>query len=76
MKRFLIALAMFSVLSAPVSAGQIPTLPEPEPPPQGVSTAISPGESPTVPGDIPSVPGDIPTLGWSALLSLFGFLTV
>jgi hypothetical protein len=71
MKRFFVAIALASVLSSTVLAGDIPSVPGPQPPPQGIATSTSPGDIPSG-GATEQFSSD----SLSALLAALGFLTV
>ena len=71
MKRSLMAIALSLFLSSSVLAGDIPSVPGPQPPPQGITSSTSPGEIPTL-GAADQFASD----AWSALLSMLGFLAV
>lgn len=80
MKHVVMTIALTCVLSSSVLAGDIPSVPGPPPPPQGITSTTSPGEIPTS-----GSPGDVPTVGaaeqlsssaLSALLTVLGFLAV
>ncbi|HBB86014.1 MAG TPA: hypothetical protein DC047_00180 [Blastocatellia bacterium] len=49
MKRFSVALALMVLVSVSASAGEIPTMGAPQPPPQQTTTTMNPGEIPSVP---------------------------
>jgi hypothetical protein len=67
------------VLSISASAGLIPTVGAPDPPPPASQGDIPSGGS-TSPGDIPSVggtsPGEIPTSGYAEQAAMSGFLAL
>ncbi|HEY2975167.1 MAG TPA: hypothetical protein VGJ48_21810 [Pyrinomonadaceae bacterium] len=75
MKRFLIAVALTSVLSSSALAGDIPCgSPSPPPAPDGTTqttTTSSPGEIPT-----DGSAEQVSDAGLSALLTVLGFLAV
>jgi hypothetical protein len=76
MKRFGLAITLSCLISAPVLAGEVPSV-GPVPTPGGSSHATS-----TAPGDIPSLgaPGEIPMVtsdaAFSALLTVLGIFAV
>ena len=79
MKRIFMTLALTCALCCSASAGEIPSVNAPAPPPPGQSTS---GTSAL--GEIPSVPGDIPSVNvaeqlsnetLTALLQALGFLS-
>jgi hypothetical protein len=71
MKRFFAALALASLLSVSVLAGEIPTLGTPQPPPQGISDSTSPGEIPTL-----GLSEQLSKATVSVLLTVLGLLSV
>lgn len=71
MKRLLTIFALTCALSVPVSAGQIPTVGTPQPPPLGSTNTTSPGDIPTS-----GTAEQIPDAALSALLSVFALLSV
>ena len=64
MKRLFMTLVLTCALCCAASAGDIPSVNAPVPPPPGQSSSGT-----SVLGEIPSVPGDIPTLGVAEQLS-------
>lgn len=76
MKKIFMTLVLTCALCCAASAGDIPSVNAPVPPPPGQSSSTT-----SALGEIPSVNGDIPTLGIAAQLSdealnaLLGFLS-
>ena len=75
MRRFLIVIALGSIFSSSALAGDIPSVPGPQPLPQEATRPISPGDlsTSTDPGEV-SIVGTSAAL--SALLTVFGLLSV
>jgi hypothetical protein len=74
MKRFLMALALTTLLAISAIAGDVSTSGSPAPPPSGATQTTTP----TSPGDIPSVGAaeQISDAALSALLTVLGFLAL
>lgn len=67
MKRLLMTMVLTCVLFVTTLAGEIPTVPLPPPPPQGMTQSTD-----------ATLPGEIPSTGWAEQMSdvaLFGLLT-
>lgn len=79
MKRFVMTIALTCVLSISASAGLIPTVGAPDPPPPAATGDVQSGGS-VSPGDIPSggatSPGDVPINGYAEQAALSGFLAM
>jgi len=75
MKRFMMTIAFTCVLSIPASAGLIPTVGAPDPPPPA---GITQGTSTTSPGEVPTggYAGQVSDAALSGLLTVLGLLVV
>lgn len=71
MKRTLASLMLTFVFCLNVYAGDIPTLPGPQPPPQGISSSQEPGDIPTS-GAVDQITVD----AWVDLLTMLVSLSV